>query len=260
MAGSPGTVESLTRGRTPVDRSAHRLVKLVTAYSGLPAVTVFAVAAAAASPVPAAGELTTWELLAFAVGVGVLVGYLSVVLVRGLTDNLRILTLLTGTMSGLAGAMALVGTSGLPAAACAGAVMINRGTFPHRMLRVAHSLERPILVSLLVLVGASWSGVAFSWPVFWLMVAGRPLGALLGGALLVRTARMQGVAIKSRLIGCGLLPQGELALGLVVAFVGFVAQTDGLLEAVVAALVVHQLIGQWWLRRQLISPPTGSVP
>ena len=181
-------------------------------------------------------------------------------LVRGLTDNLRILTLLTGTMSGLAGAMALIGTSGLPAAACAGAVMINRSTFPHRMLRVAHSLEQPILVALLVLVGASWSGVAFCWPVFWLMVVGRLVGAWAGGAALAAVARRQGVEVETPGLGFGLLPQGELAIGRVVALVGFVAGTEGWMEAVVAAIVVHQLAGQWWVRRRLVAPPDGGSP
>lgn len=258
MAGSPATLEAVARGRRPVDRSVLRLVKLVTAYSGLPAVAVFAVSAAEASPVVLGGALPGWELLFFMVGVGVLVGYLSLALVKGLTDNIRILTMLAGTMSGLAGACALLGASGLPAAALTGAVLINRSTFPHRMLRVAHSLERPLLVALLVLVGASWQGGAFSWPVFVLMAGGRLLGATLGGGLLSFAARRRTLVFEGRGVGLGLLPQGELALGLVVALVSFVPGTDGVLEAVVAAVVLHQLIGQWWLRRRLLRPPDGS--
>ena len=260
MAGSPATLEAVARGRRPVDRSVLRLLKLVTAYSGLPAVAVFAVAAAGASPVVMGGALPGWELLLFMVGVGVLVGYLSLALVRGLTDNVRILTMLAGTMSGLAGACALLGASGLPAAALTGAVLINRSTFPHRMLRVAHSLERPLLVALLVLVGASWQGVAFSWPVFGLMAFGRLLGAAVGGAVLSFAAGRRALAFEVEGVGLGLLPQGELALGLVVALVSFVPGIEGVLEAVVAALVLHQLLGQWWLRWRLLRSPAGSRP
>jgi hypothetical protein len=126
------------------------------------------------------------------------------------------------------------------------------------MLRVAHSLERPLLVALLVLVGASWQGGAFSWPVFVLMAGGRLLGATLGGGLLSFAARRRTLVFEGRGVGLGLLPQGELALGLVVALVSFVPGTDGVLEAVVAAVVLHQLIGQWWLRRRLLRPPDGS--
>ncbi len=258
MAGSPATLEAAARGRRPADRSMLRLLKLVTAYSGLPAVAVFAVAVAWASPVVGGGALPGWELLLFMVCVGVLVGYLSLALIRGLTDNIQILTMLTGTISGLAGACALLGASGLPAAALTGAVLINRSTFPHRMLRVAHSLERPLLVALLVLVGASWQGVAFSWPVFALMAVGRLLGAAVGGAMLSVAARRRAAAFELGGVSLGLLPQGELALGLVVALVSFIPDTEGVLEAVVATLVLHQLLGQWWLKWRLFRSSEGG--
>ncbi len=251
MAASPGTVEGLARGRRPADRSALRLIKLVVAYSGMPAVVAFAVAASQGSPLAAAG-VPWWQLLVFMVGLGVLVGYLSLVLTRGVTDNIGILTMLTGTMAGLAGASALLGWAGLPAAAASGAVLVNRTTFHHRLLRVAHGFERPMLVVLLVLVGASWQGVAFSWPVFALLAIGRPVGAMAGGVVLARVAALKGIAPTVPALGLGLLPQGELALGLTVALVGFMAGTDGVLEAVVATIALHQLISQAWYRRVLL--------
>lgn len=255
---SPATVESLSRGRVPSDRSAARLLRLVVAYSGLPAVLLFAAASVLSSPLAtvSSGGLEEWRLLPLLIGVGIVVGYLSLALMRRTREHIPLLTLLTGTMSLLAGAGALLGTSALPAATCAGAVLINRGTFPHRLLRVAHALERPLLIALLVLVGASWAGVAFSWPVFALVVGGRWLGAAAGGGLLRRVAGRQGAILQVRGLGNGLLPQGELALGMLVALEGLHAYTPGLLEAVVAAMVVHQLLGQWWLRRRLFR---GSV-
>ena len=251
MAASPGTVEGLARGRRPTDRSALRLIKLVVAYSGMPAVVAFAVAASQGSPLAAAG-VPWWHLLVFMVGLGVLAGYLSLVLTRGVTDTIGILTMLTGTMAGLAGASALLGWAGLPAAAASGAVLVNRTTFHHRLLRVAHAFERPMLVVLLVLVGASWQGVAFSWPVFALLAVGRPVGATVGGVVLARVAAGRGIAPTVPALGLGLLPQGELALGLTVALVGFMAGTEGVLEAVVAAIVLHQLISRAWYRRVLL--------
>jgi hypothetical protein len=260
MAGSPSTIEGVARGRRPTDRSALRLLKLVTAYSGLPAVLVFGAAAAVGSPVAGAGGLPWWQLVVVLAGFGFIAGYLVLALVRGVADRIGILTMLTGTMAGVAGASALLGASGLPAAVVAGAVIVNRGTFPHRMLRVAHSLERPMLVALLVLVGASWSGAAFSWPVLALMVAGRWLGAGAGGGLLEAVARQRGIRLGVPAVGLGLLPQGELAVGLAVALVGFVAGTSGVLEAVVAAIAIHQLVGQWWLRRILFRSWPGGAP
>ncbi len=255
---SPATLESLTRGRgAPADRSAARLLRLVVAYSSLPAVLLFTAVTVIESPLTTAGAggLAAPELLAFSMGVGVLVGYLSLALARGGEGHISLLTLLTGTMSMVAGASAALGTSSLPAAACAGAVIINRGTFAHRMLRVAHGLERPLLVALLVLVGASWTGVAFSWPVFGVMVGGRWLGAMLGGVLMSSVARRRGVPLRVRGLGLGLLPQGELALGLLVALEGLGIGAPGVFEAVVAAMAVHQVTGQWWLRRRLFPGP-----
>ena len=213
------------------------------------------------SPVTGAGVagLPWWQLVVVIAGFGCIAGYLVLALVRAVTDRIGILTMLTGTMAGVAGASALLGASGLPAAAVAGAVIINRGTFPHRMLRVAHSLERPMLLALLVLVGASWSGTAFSWPVLGLMVLGRWLGALGGGRAIAAFARGRGIALRAPALGFGLLPQGELAIGLAVALVGFVAGTDGVLEAVVVSVVCNQLLGQWWLRRVLFGRPPGDT-
>jgi hypothetical protein len=262
MAGSPSTIEEISRGRRPADRSALRLLKLVTAYSGLPAVLVFGLASAVGSPVTTAAVdgLPWWQLMVLMAGFGCVAGYLVLALVRGIGDRIGILTMLTGTMAGVAGASALLGVSGLPAAAVAGAVIINRGTFPHRMLRVAHSLERPMLVALLVLVGASWRGAAFSWPVLGLMVLGRWLSAAGGGGVIAAFASRRGIALGAPAIGLGLLPQGELAVGLTVALVGFVAGTEGVLEAVVVSVVCNQLLGQWWLRQVLFGRRFGETP
>jgi hypothetical protein len=253
MAASPSTLEVVARGRRPADRSALRLIKLVMATSGMPAVLALALASSLDSPLAAAG-VPWWQLLAFMAGLGIVVGYLSLVLVRGVTDRIGMLTMLTGTMTGLAGVSALLGWAGLPAAVAAGAVLVNRSAFHHRLLRVAHALERPMLVVLLVLVGASWQGVHVSWPVFALLAVGRPAAALAAGALLAGIAVRRGVAPAVPAVGLGLLPQGELALGLAVAMVGFVGGSEGVLEAVVAAIALHQLIGQLWIRRVLFLP------
>jgi len=253
MAPAPSTIEGVVRGRIPADRSALRLLKLVTAFAGLPAVVVFGVASVWASPLSSVtGGLSPLQLLLYLGGIGIVVGYLSLVLVRGVREPIEILTLLIGTMAGLAGATALLGLSGLPAAACSGAVLINRAAFPHRILRVAHSIERPLVIALLVLVGASWSGVDFSWQVFVVMLVGRSLGAVIGGRVLAAEARRHGARVVAPWLGLGMLPQGELALGLLVALVGLTAGTEGVLEAVVAAMVVHQLAGRLWMARHLV--------
>jgi hypothetical protein len=255
-ASSPSSLEGLARGRRVLDRGAVRLLKLVMAFAGMPAVAIFAVAAAMASPLTATrgGSVAIWELVLLTSAIGMVLGYALVVLARGVRDHIPLLTLVAGAMCLVAGATAVLGLNALPAAACAGAVLVNRSVFPHRMLRVAHSLERPMLVALLVLVGASWGGAGFSFKVFVLLTAVRTTAAWIAGAGLGMVARHSGVATRTPALGLGLVPQGELALGLLVAIVSFFPEHRGVLEAVVAAILVNNAVGGLWMRRRLLDP------
>jgi hypothetical protein len=255
-ASSPSSLEGLARGQRILDRGTVRLLKLVMAFAGMPAVAIFAVAAAMASPLTATrgGSVALWELVVLTAAIGMVLGYALVVLARGVRDHIPLLTLVVGAMCLVAGATAVLGLNALPAAACAGAVHVNRGVFPHRMLRVAHSLERPMLVALLVLVGASWGGAAFSLEVFVLLTAVRTAAAWIAGAGLGMVSRHNGVATRTPALGLGLVPQGELALGLLVAIVSFFPEHRGVLEAVVVAILVNNLVGGLWMRRGLLDP------
>ncbi len=260
MASSPSSLDAMVRGRRCADRRAAQLLRLVMAFAGLPAVAVFTVAAAFASPIAVArgGTVSAWQLVVVTVAVGLLVGYALVVLARGVAEHNRLLTLISGSMCLVAGATAVLGLGGLPAAACAGAVLVNRSVFPNRMLRVAHSLERPMLVALLVLVGASWRGAAFAWPAFVLLTVVRATAAWIAGGVLQTVARRRHAASSVGHLGFGLLPQGELALGLMVGIVSFFPQISGILEAVVAAIIVNNLVGGWWMRRCLAASHPGA--
>lgn len=263
MAVSPSLLEGLARGRQVRDHRAVRLLKLVMAFAGLPAVAAFGLATVFASPLAAVGggDIPAWQLVVVMVAVGAVVGYALVVLVRGVREHIELLTLTAGAMCLVAGATAVVGLSAVPAAACAGAVLVNRSVFPHRMLRVAHSLERPMLVALLVLVGASWRGASFSLTTFVLLTVVRAIGAAIAGEVLQRSARRRREVVASPALGFGLLSQGELALGLLVAIVSFFPESEGVLEAVVAAILVNNLFAGWWMRRRLFAPvASGGGP
>lgn len=257
MAPSPSLLEALTRGLQLANRRALQLLRLVMAFAGMPALIVFAFAAAFASPLTVfgGGDVPAWQLVTITAAVGLLIGYALVVLTRGVTEHMRLLTLAAGTMCLIAGSSAVLGVSALPAAACAGAVLVNRSVFPNRMLRVAHSLERPMLLALLVLVGASWRGASFSLVAFGLLTIVRASAALIVGEIVMRSARSRRQAPRLPTLGLGLLPQGELALGLLVAIVSFFPDIAGVLEAVVAAIIVNNLIGGWWIRRRLDPQP-----
>jgi hypothetical protein len=262
MVASPATFIGLTRIRRPVDRATMRLLKLVMAFAGLPAVVTFAIASPLwFSAARDGGPMTGWQVLItyfFQLGIGIILGYVLIALARGITDRFLLLTVIAGILAAVAGATTVLGLSPLPAAAISGAIVMNRCIFPHRILKVAHSFEMPMVIALLVVAGASWTGVQLSWPVFALMVVGRFAGVVAGGAVMEETAHRQGVKLKVPLPGCGLLPQGELAVGLLVAMIGII-ELHGVLEAVVAAMVANHIAGQWWLRRYLLSKSNQSV-
>jgi hypothetical protein len=256
---TPSTLEGLARGRAVVDRAAFRVLKLVTAFAGIPAVLAVTVASALASPAGAMG-VPPWKLVAYTAFVGLVLGYAMVSLVRGVREHLRLLTLTAGAAASVAGATAVLGTSGLPAAAMAGAVIVNRTMFPHRLLKVAHSLERPMLLALLVLVGASWRGAGFSWQAFVLLTAVRAPALAIAGRWVARVSQQRGLGVRRLDLGLGLLPQGELALGLLVALLGTAIESSGVLEGVVAAMLINQLAGRLWLTRRLFSATDHGEP
>lgn len=255
------SLEAVARQRQPRDRAALRLVRMVAAFSGIPAILGVAVASVIASPMAAGngGAIPAWELAIGLLCGGAILGYTQLALVRGLTDPVHLLTVLIGVAAVLAGIGGVMGLSALPAAAVAGTVVINRCVFPHRLLRVAHAFERPLMVAMLVLVGASIDGVAFSWRVFALLTVVR-LGVLVvaGGALAWRAGRA-GTPVTTRLVGLGLASQEAVALGLAVAVSVLAGPGNGLLEATVTAMIANQLITQWWLRGSLLaSASTGE--
>jgi hypothetical protein len=263
MVASPATIIGLARIRRPVDRATMRLLKLIMAFAGLPAVFTFAIASPLwFSTARDGGSMVGWQMLIahfFQAGIGIILGYALIALARGITDRFLLLTVIAGVLAAVAGATTVLGLSPLPAAAISGGIVMNRCIFPHRILRVAHSFEMPMVIALLVVVGASWTGVQLSWPVFALMVIGRFAGVVAGGTVMEEAARRHGVRLAVPMPGCGLLPQGELAVGLLVAMIGII-ELRGVLEAVVAAMVVNQIAGQWWLRRYLMSRPSRSAP
>ncbi len=262
---SPAILIGHGRGRRPRDRASLRLLTLVAASSGIPAVVCFGLATAGASPLALAqgGTVPTWQLLPLPFALGAVLGWALVVLVRGIGDRIRLLGLLVGMAAAAAGAAAVLGLSPLPVAAVAGAVVANRAALPHRTLKVAHALDGPMLVALLVLVGASWSGAAFSWRTMAVLVAARALGLALAGRWLAGISARHGIVLGVPAPWCGLLAQGELALGLVVALMGALTGGQGVLAGAVAAMVVNRGLALLWTRRVLFAtdgPAAESPP
>jgi len=255
-ATSSSTLASLVRARVARDPSALRLLRVTIAFAGIPAIFIFHAAAVMWGPMSSlgGGSLPAWQMPLALFSFGFIVGYAMLFFGRGVLDSVHMLTLMIGCMAVTAGIAAMLGLSALVPAAVAGAVVINRCIFPNRFLKVGHSMERPLLVALLVLVGASWSGGSFSWTVFAVMVPIRFVVVFGAGFLLRKVAQANHVGFDLRSVGLGLLPQGELALGVLVASLPVIVDVPGVLEAVIVAMVVNNLISQYWLRLVLFEP------
>lgn len=244
---SPRIVELVLRRRAPADRALVRLLRLVMAFSGIPALLLLAGGAALAGRAAVGGGAAA----VIAGGAGVLTGFMLSVLARGERDRVRLMILLLGTVGIAAGGAVAVGQSPLFPAALAGAVVVNRAAFPHRLLRVAHELESPLYVALLVLIGAAWTPSRLDLGVLAGLTLGRGAGWLVAGGVLRLAAGRHAVSLRRGWAGLGWLPQGPLAVGLALAAVELCRGRPGLLEAAMVAVVLNHVAGHWWAARVL---------
>jgi len=253
MLASPRVVLLLARTAAPSDRAAMRLLKLVMALSSIPAVVLFGAATGLAGA--GGGSLTQalggGERLLLMVGLAVVLGYATIVLLAGERTLVHILAVLIGVTALSAGAALLLGGEPMLMAMIAGAVVMNRCRFPHRILRAAHGLEMPMLVALLVLLGAWWRAEAFPWTVLLLLVVVRGAALLALGWATASMARRRGVAVHRSDLGAGLLPQGPLTLAILIASVAHGQTAPAIGEAVFAAMLANHLLGWLWTRRVL---------
>jgi len=252
---APGVMDRLARATPPVDRAAMRLVRLVVALSGPPALVLFGAGVTLSPAGP--GPFEPAEILGLTLALAVLAGYAAIVFLRGEKDAVSIIAILAGTVALTAGAGRLLGGEPMLMAMVAGAVIVNRSTLPHRILRAAHGLDAAVLTALLLLLGAWWRPAPFSWAAFVLLTGVSAGARLAGGALLARAARRRGARVTIPVLGMGLLPQGPLALVLLVAATLLGGLAPGVVEAAFAALAVNTLAGSSWLRRRLFRRPAA---
>ncbi|MCG6963536.1 MAG: hypothetical protein LJE95_09750 [Acidobacteria bacterium] len=253
MVASPRVILLLARTAAPADRAAMRLLKLVTALSSIPALVLFGTVAALTGV--GAGWLTEvlggGERLLLMVGLAVVLGYATNVLLAGERAPVHILAVLIGITALSAGAAILLGGEPMLMGLITGAVIMNRCRFPHRILRAAHALETPLLIALLVLLGAWWRPGAFQWTAVLLLVGLRAAVLIALGFQTASMARRRGAPVRRSDLGAGLLPQGPLALAILVASVAQGQTTPAVGEAVFAAMLVNHLLGWLWTRRIL---------
>jgi len=260
MLSAPEGLDALSRSRRPLNRGAVRFLRLLSAFSGIPAIVAFGLASVLFSPVSslAGGHLPWVTVLVEIGGVGLLAGYALLAMARGQAEPLANITILIGITALIAGATSIMGISPLPAAALAGAIVINRCIFPHRLLKAAHLFERPLLIALMVLVGAAVKALSFSWWVFVILALLRSLSLIGSGWVLSEMLQRRGLSPRTPGLGIGLFPQGALSLGLLLALMSVAHPPPGFLEAAAAAMILNQVVGEFWLRRRLFVPRSTS--
>jgi len=246
---SPRLAGLVLEGRRPADRGLVRLLRVVMAFSGIPAVILLAVG----TTLLADGAVEGLSGLAGALILGLACGFALVHLGTGERQDIRLMILLLGAVALTGGGAVCTAHSPVLPAVIAGAVVINRTSSHHRLLRVAHALESPLYVALLVLIGASWSPHRLDLAVLGALTLARGLGWVVAGSILRRVAGARGIVLGARTPGLGWLPQGPLAMGMLLAVTELLPGSGGILEAGVLAIVVNHVAGHLWASRTLPS-------
>ena len=249
---SPRLAELVLEGRRPADRGLVRLLRVVMAFSGIPAVALLAGGTVLLAP----DGVPRLPGLAGALALGLACGFALDRLGAGERHDIRLMILLLGAVALAGGGAVAAGHSPVLPAAIAGAVVINRSPSHHRLLRAAHGLESPLYVALLVLIGASWSPHRLDLAALAALTVARAAGWLAAGTALGRVAASNGVVVATRFAGLGWLPQGPLAMGLLLAASGLLPGSAGLLEAGVLAIILNHVAGHAWASRTL--PARGT--
>jgi len=256
MISSPRLIGVFLRSGPPADRSAMRLIRLVTALASTPALIVYGVGMTLM--VPAGGPLGRAAESVVGAGLAVVLGYATIILLRREHEEIHVLALLLGIVALLAGAATMIRTEPMLTAAIAGAIISNRGHLAHRALRAAHAIETPMLTAILVLLGAWWLPRVPSLAVCAVLVGIRGAAMVAGGGAMAAVARGHGVRLRTRLLGMGLLPQGPLALALLVGGAVAGGVDAAFAGGIFTALVINHAIGGAWMHGVLFRRATRS--
>jgi Kef-type K+ transport system membrane component KefB len=160
---------------------------------------------------------TNWSLpplalLILLLGLGALCGVLAHIILRGTHASGEEPGLLIGVVALTAGMAEYLALSGPVVCAIAGAVLTNLGPADERpgYLRVLKDIERPLYLTFLVIVGASWrAGAPEAWALALAQVVGRIGGKCFAAAV---AARLAPTLPPPQVLARVLVPQGPVAV------------------------------------------------
>lgn len=255
-ASAPVAVNALGR-----DRMHSELLRVV---AGLDAFIALLALAAVSIYLRPDAAITNWSLpgsawLLLMAGLGALLGVVTFFLLRAATSETEQVALLIGAVALSAGAAGYLDLSSPVVCALAGAVLAN---LPHgdeaRFSRILKDVERPLYLTLLVIVGATWS--AWDWRA-WALAAAFVLGRILGKYVAARVAvRADPSLPPAELLAPMLMPQGPVAI-VVMAAAGavygleFPAPVGWAIHAAIVGAIVSEIVARALRRRAIASVP-----
>jgi len=188
---------------------------------------------------------------------GIAAGWLQGVHLRYIGSESGLVISSAGVLLLLYGAVERFGYDGLLAAMAYGMTLVNTSARSDALfVTVRHHFEEMIFVLFFLISGATMelAVLAAVWPVALLYVVLRLLGKIAGSRA---GARLSGApeSVRRR-IGPALMPQAGVALGLALILyhhVEFGAIGSVVLNTVIAATVVNELVGPLLLRRMLVN-------
>lgn len=267
ILGTAGTMTAVASTRAFANGSAPVLGKIVR-LEELAGIVGLAFVAAYFRP---RGSLVSWQMppmawIIITVGLGAVMGVLIYAILHRRSEGIDFLVLTLGSISLSAGAASSLLLSSVVVAFIAGVLLANfPGTYHARLREMLHSLERPIYLVSLVIVGALWDvGDYRGWllmPVFMVMrLAGKWLGTYLGlrdGSLLLGGDERRALALPAlgslaivTVINAQLLyPGGSISL-IVSAVIGGGVLTE----------VFLQLYNRRWRQRSDSAPASEVAP
>lgn len=222
------------------------LLRYISGVDSLFGLLLFALALSVA-PVAEARHAVWYETVqSFAIisAMGVAPALILIVLNRNRFRHQELILFLIGTVMFCAGLAAAANHSPLVSGLVCGIITANYCTHRTRSLTVVQHAERSIYVVLLLLIGAAWElRIDFSLVLMLAYFVVRAAGKLAGAFIGTRVFQLEFET--PPYIGLGLIPEGGLAIAMVISF-GVISKwpiVNTLVTVIVLSVILSELLG-----------------
>lgn len=203
-------------------------------------------------------DLTTTEWVAVNLGFGVILGLLFFLFLGREEGKSKLLVALIGIVVFASGAAYYLNLSPLFINLVLGVILANTSRIREQLVEILRSIEKPVVVVVLVFAGAAWDLTAFAET--WYLFAGLAVGYLVlraagkqaGGTLTYATAETP--ERLSNRIGAGLIAQGGVAVAMVVNYAQVYqnAYTNIIVTCVLVSVIISEFASARLTRDMLV--------